>query len=528
MHQYLRSLKKRLKLKNVKLPTRVRYVIVIISVFAFLGVIWLQAGRAATELISTEAENGTRTGQAIIDTKANASNGKVVTFGNPQPSLLKAPTNLKAITGGNNIALLWDMPDGKIKNIEVYRNDVKVATVTPGTGQIKAEILGTRYIDKSVSRGTSYRYAVKAIDQFGVVSPLSTTVTAVHPTNTTPIPNVTIDSTATPDLTDFLNTFAKAEAETWYPKISDYLAYPDYTPISSLKLWIDPNYDGIAYVGGGLPTGTVAFGAAWARQNKVDFPNVMLHELTHAVQSYPTNPFWQIEGIADWTIDWLIRVGRYKTNVVLSTDKYDAGYSSSARVFEWAEKKYGPGIVRKLNIALHNNTYTDAMFTSLTGKTASQLFDEARNEQYRPVGTLKGADKCVEFINGDAADYAKLQLAACDGSSRQQFRRVYIDAGVSAGLLGGTRSLFYLVSPTLSGQNVRCLSTHTGVLGNGSSAIAWGCFYDRVPTYQLWREGANGTIVHYGSSKCLDVLSGNTQLILNDCSGSTSQKWTLP
>lgn len=525
MHSYLKLIRAQFK----ALPGQAKHIIAIVSVFGFLGLVGLQAGQAATNTTGYEAESGATTGAATVDAAAGASGDKVVTFGNSQAP----PTNVQAVTGGNNIVILWDLPTGNIKHTEVYRNGNKIATVIPNTGAIESDLLGTRYVDKAVSRGSTYQYRLKVVNTAGVASDFSAMESATHPTSTTPIPNVVIDAPSAPDLVSFLNDYVKPEIETWYPKISDYLAYPDYTPISSLRLWADPNYKGSTYVGGGLPAGTVAFNAAWIRERKPDAPGIFMHEMAHAVQSYPDYPFWQIEGMADWVRDWMIREGRYKHNTLDPDDKYTDGYSASAQIFQWMETRYGSGNIRKLNIALHNGTYTDAMFKSLTGKTAEKLFDEVRSQHYFPIGILKNsAGKCVEIASGNTADGAKMQLAACNGSNQQRWRQIYKDVGVSAGLNGATKAIFYIMNPSVAAPNGKCVDVKQSGTAAGTIVHSYGCSYDYVNLAQMWKLGANGSLVNPNSGKCLDTSGGSTtdgaQLVISVCNGSASQTWTIP
>lgn len=487
-------------------------IVILLASATFLGI---QSLRAATYAVPQEAETVQPVGNASVVDDAEASGGKVVRFGGAA-TVVSAPTNVVARTGGNSIALIWDLPASGSSSTEVFRNGTKVATITPGTGVIRSDKLGTRYIDKSVTRGTTYQYQVRTVGQGGQISALTTAISATHPTNTTPVPTVTIDAAQATDLTDYLTNQAKPEIETWYSKISDTLAYPSYTPINSMRLFMDSSFTGVAEAY--RDTRTIRVNPAWLRNNLEDGGGMFLHEAVHIMQAYTGNvPFWAQEGVADWVRDWYTRE-RYQKHIPLMTSKLASGYSEGAYAIQWMETKYSPGITRKLNIALHNGTYTDSFVPNLTGgKTPEQIYAEAQAAHVGPKGQLRVSNGCIDVKDASPADGAVLQILTCSTSSpSQKWTATYIDAGLN----GTKKSIIRFVNTDLTPNN-RCIY---GFLDNTRATSASGC---RNSVQEMWTKGSNNSLVQASTGRCLTGLL-NSEVTIAACNGGTSQSWTLP
>jgi hypothetical protein len=74
---------------------------------------------------------------------------------------LDAPTALAADRAAFRIRLDWEGSNGEVRMYEVTRNGDVVATLPPGR---------TRWLDDGVFPASRYRYAVRAVDAFGVPS----------------------------------------------------------------------------------------------------------------------------------------------------------------------------------------------------------------------------------------------------------------------------------------------------------------------------------------------------------------------
>jgi hypothetical protein len=485
--------------------------------FGLTGLLIIQFTSAETLVSNSEAETGIVSGAASKINDASASNGLSVSFGATTP----APTNVQAITGGNSIALIWDMPRINVKTVEVYRNNALVSTITPGTGVVKGDKNGTRYIDKNVTAGTSYTYKVRLTTQGSNVSAFSNDVVATRPTSTTPVPVVTIDASQATDLTDYLNTYAKAEIETWYPKISDAIAYPAYTPIHNIKIVMDTTNTGVANAS--YTTGVISVNPTWLRDNLQDGGGMFVHESTHILQAYPGSDTtgWATEGLADWTRDWFTRERFY----IPPPNAQLGGYMPGGLTAQWAQAKYDPSFVRKLNIALHNNTYTSSFIPNLTnGRSATQLFAEAKQSQYGGNGTIRNAaGKCIEVQDNSDAAGAKLQLATCGSNAGQQWNTIYRDAG----LHGTTKQIIHFDNGAVTPEG-RCIDVYGFATTSGATVWSWQCNFE---TNQEWTKTADGSLMSPYSDKCLSSANDDTtngaQIVIATCDGTPAQHWTF-
>lgn len=517
-----------------RLSSRTKHGLVIGAVFALLGIIGLQASRAATYVATSEAEAGVVAGNTTTGPISGASGNQAVTFGNAAPP---APANVQAITGGNNIALLWDATAENIPAYEVYRNGAKVATIQVGSGVLKSDRQGTRYIDKAVSRGTTYRYQVRAVSAAGTPSPLTAQVAATHPaTVRTPVPNVTFDTAGATDVTAYVRDYMKPEIETWYPKVADAIAYPEYPVFGgTVHIFVDPAYGGAAEVGGSLPAGHIRVNPAFLRNQSDGAEGMMIHEATHIIQGYnaassPTT--WVTEGIADWAREWFMRE-RYKVKTAKLSLNLNAGTAEASYVLEWG-KRYDRDFVRKINVAVRKGTYSNNFVASLTGgRTPDQLHTELRNEYYGQDGRITGiAGKCVDVLNGDSVNGAKLQLATCNNTGAQRWKRVYKDAGLNAGLNGNTKTRFYLMNNSIGAADGKCVDVAFAGTASGTKVHSWACALNHIERAQMWTAGPNSSLVNPNSGKCLSTTNGGSedgnQLIIATCDGSAGQRWTVP
>lgn len=513
------------------IPSRTIRNILIVVVAGFFGIVSLRAISAATFAVASESETGTVTGKAAKIDDSAASGGQAVRFGATMP-----PMNIQAITGGNSIVLLWDAPAQNVPTYEVYRNDVKVATVEPATDPLRTASGSPRYLDMSVASGQTYRYKVRAITSAGGTSNFSAQVSATHQTRT-PVPTVTYDTSAVPEMTAMVRDQLVPTIQTWYPKIADALAGTSYPVFGGpIHIWYDPTFTGTAYVSGGLPAGHIRVNPNYAPT--ADTAQItMLHEITHMVQGYNASSSqtpWGLESIAEWTPDWFARM-RYKVRTAkLSVDILNPDYKYEGSYLpEWG-KRYDPDFPRKVNVAIRTGTYNDTFMRNLTGgKTASELYNEMRNQHYSGANTtMPGAGGlCTEVLNASLGNGAKLQLNTCNGTSTQQWRRVYQDAGLNAGLYGNTKSQFYLMNSSIGAPDGKCIDVNGAGTASGTIVHSWQCTLHKVELAQMWTDGPNGSLINPKSGKCLTAREGaviGSQFIIADCNGSASQRWTAP
>ena len=130
------------------------------------------------------------------------------------------------------------------------------------------------------------------------------------------------------------------------------------------------------------PTAESRVSSHWIEKNPDDI-GLVIHELTHVIQAYPSpHPGWLTEGVADY-IRWAIYEG--KPLDWFPIDKKPQGYKASYQVtggfLLWLELDRAPGIVRKLNAAMRHKAYDQEVFKTETGLTLDELWDAYLKER---------------------------------------------------------------------------------------------------------------------------------------------------
>lgn len=148
-----------------------------------------------------------------------------------------------------------------------------------------------------------------------------------------------------------------------------------YNPKTLTKVYflIDPSYSGAAET----LAGHVKYNPKWMLKTPTDL-DVVTHEVMHIVQDYTgNNPGWLVEGIADFARN---KFGVENTAAGWSLaefnpDKdYTGSYQYTARFLVWLEKNVRPNLVKDLDTACRNNTYSASTWKTLTGKTVDELW----------------------------------------------------------------------------------------------------------------------------------------------------------
>lgn len=145
--------------------------------------------------------------------------------------------------------------------------------------------------------------------------------------------------------------------------------------VKKVTFIIDPDYNGVA----ATSSDRVVYSSAWFKKNPEDI-DVVTHEVMHIVQAYgrTPGPMWLTEGIADYV--------RYKYGVnnekagwtlpdVRTGQHYTNAYRVTARFFVWLEKKHKK-IIDQLDIVMRDHTYTNNIWSELTGKNIDDLWSE--------------------------------------------------------------------------------------------------------------------------------------------------------
>jgi hypothetical protein len=164
---------------------------------------------------------------------------------------------------------------------------------------------------------------------------------------------------------------AEALCVVWYPRLVDILASDDTVGFQpTIRIIFEKEMKGVAYSGGN----EIHIAASWVEAHPHDF-GMVVHELTHQVQRYPPNgEGWLVEGIADY-----VRQRHFEPDVAVpaidfARAKPTDAYKTTAGLLIWIEANAAPGIVKKLNRALREQTDTAAVFSASTGKTVAELW----------------------------------------------------------------------------------------------------------------------------------------------------------
>jgi hypothetical protein len=185
---------------------------------------------------------------------------------------------------------------------------------------------------------------------------------------------ITVDYSEVPDVKEWAEK-ARDLCEKWYPTISEVLAGKDFTPPREVRLVFKDEKKGIAYTTGA----TITIVADWIRKHPDD-TGMVIHELTHVVQSYKKGVGWITEGIADY-----VRNFKYEPKPtppkVSSKASYKDGYKPAATFFAWIEKTKDKEVIRKLNDLMRAGGYRDELFKEWTGSDLDSLWKEFLSAQ---------------------------------------------------------------------------------------------------------------------------------------------------
>ncbi|HSW79414.1 MAG TPA: ricin-type beta-trefoil lectin domain protein [Candidatus Saccharimonadales bacterium] len=498
--------------------------VLIIILIGIVGFSAIQAIKAATYGTGGEAESGTLSGNASTKNDANASNSSAVTFG-----AYITPSNLQAFTGGNNIALVWDMPSGPVQSIQVYRDNQQIATVSPtASAPFQNGKLGKEYDDSNVTAGITYQYKIRAITSTGATSAFTSTVSAIRPTSTSPVPTITVDTSKAAQYSTLISSNVVPMLKTWYPKVSDKIAYPTYTPPANFKIVIDPAYIGACATGNDIITCDPNWINGQVNASTPAGNNIaatFVHESTHVVQNgYPNDTTgWAQEGMASWASDFYAR--QNINSYIPHAGEPLGGYTVGAYFINYIRKTYTDNFPRDVNLAQHGGVYSSTVFANDTGgKTQAQVWQEAINQYNSSTSTIAdSAGKCLEVQNGTVGYGTKLQINTCSGANQQKWALTYHNTSKTG--------LFEITTPSIGNPTGTqwCVDVSASGTADGSIVQYWGCNQTNA---QLWTKGSNGSLVNVNSGKCLDTSGGSsangTQIVINTCTGSASQNWATP
>jgi basic secretory peptidase family protein len=186
-------------------------------------------------------------------------------------------------------------------------------------------------------------------------------------------PRVTVDVSDDPEAKPWADEAQKVVAQ-WFPIVWRLLATDGLTPPKEIRLIFKKKHGAPASAGGGA----ITVSGEWIKKHPDDF-GMMVHELTHIVQSYPSGgnkPGWLVEGIADFIRWWRYEPEAPRPRIDPLKASYRDSYRITAAFLAWVTWKHDRGIVPKLDRALRERRYTDDLFKEATGKDLDALWAE--------------------------------------------------------------------------------------------------------------------------------------------------------
>jgi hypothetical protein len=222
--------------------------------------------------------------------------------------------------------------------------------------------------------------------------------------------HITIDTTQTPDLTDWAQKELAPVVRDWYPQLVDMLPSDNYQAPRTFKIVFDKAFSGglrgaPAYTGGV----DVHCQHDWFSKNlKGEARGAVVHELVHVVQQYGQarrrnpnahrGPGWLTEGIPDYIRWFLYEPQTHGADIRpnrVANAKYDASYRVTANFLNYVVHKYDKQLIEQLNDAMRNGKYSEDLWKQYTGKTVQELADEWKVSLGAPPST-KPATKPVK------------------------------------------------------------------------------------------------------------------------------------
>jgi hypothetical protein len=193
---------------------------------------------------------------------------------------------------------------------------------------------------------------------------------------------ITIDTTETPDLTEWATKELAPVVKEWYPKIVAMLPSDGYEAPKKFSITFNKNMDGVAYTAGREIHGA----DKWFSKNlKGEAKGAIVHEMVHVVQQYRGRrggtrpPGWLVEGIPDYIRWYKYEPQSHGADITargLARARFDGSYRVSANFLNYVVTKYDKDLIRKINAQLRTGSYDSAIWKTLTGKTIDELNDE--------------------------------------------------------------------------------------------------------------------------------------------------------
>ena len=305
--------------------------------------------------------------------------------------------------------------------------------------------LGTyRYLLFDISRtetddpfGNTFYSEIDVVDPTSPVVPVAVPEVGEGQKEVVEIDNgkyqIVIDTTETPDLTEWAHEELTPVVQKWYPRLVAMLPSEGYEAPTKVSITFSANMRGVAATGGSR----VRCAATWFRtQLNGEAKGAIVHELVHVVQNYGrgrrTNPNatrtpgWLVEGMADY-IRWFLYEphthGAEITARNIGRARYDASYRVSGNFVNWVANTHDKDILRKLNAAAREGRYTEQLWKDATGKTVQELADAWMAAMKEKVTAEEAGPKPNTLTDAERAAGWKLLFEGKDLSGWHTFKR---------------------------------------------------------------------------------------------------------
>ncbi len=207
---------------------------------------------------------------------------------------------------------------------------------------------------------------------------------------------ITLDTTQTPDLTEWVRKEIAPMLQEWYPKTIRMLPSEGYEAPARFSVVFSKDMTGVAATSGTR----IRCSAAWIRRNlKGEAKGAVFHEMVHVVQQYgraprragaTRAPGWLTEGITDYLRFYQFEPQTRGAEIAarnLSRARYDGSYRITANFLNWVSEKHGRDFVAKLNAAIREGRYSENLWKDLTGATVQDLGQTWKADLEKKVGT---------------------------------------------------------------------------------------------------------------------------------------------
>ena len=191
---------------------------------------------------------------------------------------------------------------------------------------------------------------------------------------------IVIDTTGlSPEMAKWANDKLQPVCREWYPKLVKMLPSDGFSAPRTFIVNFKTDMGGTpAYANGNR----ISCNIRWFEKNKDgEGLGAVVHEMVHVVQQYKFGrkevPFWLQEGIPDY-IRWYLYEPEKNGTRIRNIDevRYDGAYRVSANFLNFVVNTYDKDAIKKVNAALRQGKYTDAIWKELTGRDLEQLDKE--------------------------------------------------------------------------------------------------------------------------------------------------------